>query len=215
MEALSLWHRIQAASQITYFFPRYTLMAPPRCQYCGKTFQTPRAVNHHISALKSCARERLDNLIRNDNLSASPSPKRLKKNRISELEGGLDENLAAFESHLDIGDEFVIPSAPREASVKERDSGGAGGNTYPANERFIESYHGEAGNGLRQSKTQFEFWLENQREEEKIPWFPFASEQEWALAKWLLKEVGQKSMDEFLKLPIVSQVFEALKKNSL
>ena len=71
-------------------------------------------------------------------------------------------------------------------------------------ERFIELYRGEAGNGLRQSKTQYEVWLQDQREGEKIPWYLFACEREWALAKWLLKNAGQKSTDEFLKLPIVS-----------
>ena len=33
-----------------------------------------------------------------------------------------------------------------------------------------------------------------------------------ALAKWLLRNVGQKSADEFLKLPIVSFVTEVRKK---
>ena len=179
-------------------------MAPSRCQYCGKRFPTPRAVNHHISASKSCSRERLNELIRNDNLSASPSPKQLKKESISEFEGGLDGNLAVFENDLSIGDNFVFPSPPREVSADDIDTRQAGGNTYLMNERFIESYRGEAGNGLRQSKTQYEVWLQDQREGEKIPWYPFASEREWALAKWLLKNAGQKSTDEFLKLPIVS-----------
>ena len=40
----------------------------------------------------------------------------------------------------------------------------------------------------------------------KNPWDLFASEQEWALAMWLRKNVGQKSTDEFLKLPIVSKL---------
>ena len=190
-------------------------MAPPRCQYCGKPFQTPRAVNHHISASKSCLRERLNDLIRNDNLSASPSPKRLKRNSVSDLGGELDGNLEAFENNVDIGDDFVIPSTPRAASVENIDRGDAGGNTYPKTERFVESYPGEAGNGLRKSKTQFDIWLENQREEKKIPWHPFASEQEWALAKWLLNNVGQKSTDEFLSLPIISDVFECLGKKNL
>ena len=143
-----------------------------------------------------------------DNLSASPSPKRLKKNPISDYEVDLDGNLAGSDNGLVSGDDFVFPSPPREVSVDDPDIGEAGGNTYPKNERFIESYHpGEAGNGLRQAKTQYEVWLKNQREGEKIPWSPFASEQEWALAKWLLENVGQKSTDEFLKLPFVSPTF--------
>ncbi|CAA7270375.1 unnamed protein product [Cyclocybe aegerita] len=34
------------------------------------------------------------------------------------------------------------------------------------------------------------------------PWHPFADEEEWALAEWLMKNVGQKQTDAFLKLPI-------------
>jgi len=117
----------------------------------------------------------------------------------------VDENLASFNNDMGIGDDFVMPSPPTRASVEEDEDEGGGGNTYPTSkiDRFIESYPGDAGKGLRKSKTQFEVWLQNQKDEEKNPWDPFASEQEWALTMWLLKNVGQKSTDEFLKLPIV------------
>jgi hypothetical protein len=178
-------------------------MAPPsRCQYCRKLFKTPRAVNHHISASKSCSRQWMNELIRKD--SPSPSPKRQKRESLAEFPGESDGNLDPFVNDIGIGDDFVVSLPPRAASVEVGD--GAGGNTYPENERFIESYPGEAGNGLRKSKTQFEVWFENQRNEQKIAWDPFASEHEWALAKWLLQNVGQKSTDEFLNLPIVSEV---------
>ena len=84
-----------------------------------------------------------------------------------------------------------MPSPPREGSEEVRDvggggrsgGGGGGGFTYPKDECFIESYHGEADNGLRKSKTQFEIWLQNQREEGKNLWDPFASEQEWVFVE--------------------------------
>ena len=130
------------------------------------------------------------------------------------MEGELERNLDVFEG---VADDFDMPSPPRRASVEEDEGEGGRGNTYPTSitDRFIESYPGKAGEGLRRTKTQFEVWLKNQREEEKIPWFPFASEQEWALTKWLLKNVGQTSTDEFLKLEIVRQVCDFLKKDSL
>jgi hypothetical protein len=181
-------------------------MAPPRCLYCGKPFKTPRAVNHHVSASKSCSIEWRNDLSRKEEASLSPSPKRLKRESLTDLPGELDGNLHPFEDPFALGDDFVMPSPPRGASVEEDEGGGGGGSTDPTRdrERFIESYPGEAGKGLRKSKTQFDVWLQNQQDEEKIQWFPFASEQEWDLTKWLLKNVGQKSTDEFLKLPIVS-----------
>lgn len=170
-------------------------MAPDRCQYCGKAFQTLRAVNHHISLSKSCYNQWRKDLIRKEN----PSPKRQKKNPSTELEEHWED------IYTGIADEFVMPPSPRRASVEEEDNGG---NTYRTSqgERFIESYAGDAGKGLRKSKTRFEDWFENQSGEEKNPWDPFASEQEWALTMWLMKNVGQKSTAEFLKLPIVSKL---------
>ncbi|KAG6821782.1 hypothetical protein H0H92_000911, partial [Tricholoma furcatifolium] len=44
---------------------------------------------------------------------------------------------------------------------------------------------------------------ESQEKEGKECWAPFAGEEEWELATWLMKHVGQKSTDEYLKLPIV------------
>ena len=184
------------------------VMAPPRCEYCGKAFETRRAVNHHISASRSCSRDWRNDFIKNDN--PSPSPKRLKKGSLTDMEGELEGNLDVFEG---VADDFDMPSPPRRASVEEDEGEGGRGNTYPTSitDRFIESYPGKAGEGLRRTKTQFEVWLKNQREEEKIPWFLFA----WALTKWLLKNVGQTSTDEFLKLAIVRQVCDLKKKDSL
>lgn len=182
-------------------------MTPPRCEYCGKYFKTLRAVNHHISASKSCLRDWRNDLFRKEDQSPSPSPKRQKKELLTGFQGELDGNLDPFEISIGLGDDFVMPSPPRGTSVEEDDRNGGGESTYRTSEteRFIESYPGEPGKALRKSETQFDVWLKNQKDEEKIPWFPFASEQEWDLTKWLLKNVGQKSIDEFLKLPIVSK----------
>ena len=43
-------------------------------------------------------------------------------------------------------------------------------------------------------------------------WTPFHSQKKWDLAKWLIKNVGQKSIDEFLQLPIVSMCMHVLSR---
>ena len=173
-------------------------MAPNRCQYYGKAFKTLRVVNHQISLSESCYNEWRKYLSRTEN----PSPKRQKKDSLTELEEEHWEDI-----DTGIADEFVLPLTPRRASVEE-EVNDEERNTYLTSqeERFIESYAGDAGKGLRKSKTRFEDWLENQRGEEKNPWDPFASKQEWALTKWLVKNVGQKSTEKFLKLSIVSSL---------
>ena len=132
-----------------------------------------------------------------------PSPKRAKRNSSTELE----EHWEPEVGDTGIVDDFVMPLSPKGASVEGEDSDD-GGNTHPTSkpERFIESYSGNAGKRLRKSKTRFELWFKNQKNEEKIPWFSFACEREWALTMWLIKNVGHKSMDEFLKLQIVSKL---------
>jgi hypothetical protein len=80
--------------------------------------------------------------------------------------------------------------------------------------RYVEAFPGPAGVPLRTEKTRFENLLEIQRLEGKDPWYPFASRREWGLVEWLMKNVGQKSTDEYLQLPIVSFLFVQVEKNS-
>jgi hypothetical protein len=90
-----------------------------------------------------------------------------KKSQRQRWKGGEEGNLA-LDYDLGIGDDFVMPPSPTRHSVDEEEDGG-GGVTYPTSvhERYIELYPGDAGKGLRQSKTQFEVWLENQKKRRK------------------------------------------------
>jgi hypothetical protein len=177
-------------------------MAPERrtyrCHFCGKPLGTIRALNHHISASKSCYKEWRKDLVRNDN----PSPKRQHKN----TPGNEEDPDDLEEIYTDPVNDFVPPSPPRSfgAKVLEQEEGCTDLTT--AFNRYVQPCPGDAGLGIRKSKTQFEEWLEVQESEGKSPWEPFTSKDEWALAEWLLKNVGQKSINKFLKLEIVSEV---------
>ena len=49
--------------------------------------------------------------------------------------------------------------------------------------------------------------MQEQQEVEGLDEFvPFSSEDEWGMAEWLMKNVGQNKTEEFLKLPMVSTV---------
>ncbi|KAG6810014.1 hypothetical protein H0H92_013700 [Tricholoma furcatifolium] len=74
---------------------------------------------------------------------------------------------------------------------KEQHTGGF--STYPE----------LAGQWIRQEKTRFEM-LRDQLVSSF--WEPFESEEEWELAMWLLKNVGQKSTEEFIRLPIIDKL---------
>ena len=104
-------------------------------------------------------------------------------------------------------DEFIPPSPCRQATVEDADDDEEE-YTFPEtkNSRYVEAFPEEAGQGLRQSKTQFENWLAEQLHEGKNPWEPFASREEWALSQWLIKNIGQKATDDYLKLQMVCEL---------
>jgi hypothetical protein len=53
-------------------------------------------------------------------------------------------------------------------------------------------------------KTQFEILRERQKAEDEEPWFPFPSEDEWELARWLMESAASQSkIDSFMKLKAV------------
>jgi hypothetical protein len=70
--------------------------------------------------------------------------------------------------------------------------------------RYHRSYPSLVTQTLGVGKTPFEKLKEEQVALGKREWAPFVSQEEWDLAQWLMKSIGQNSIDEFLKLPIIS-----------
>ena len=71
---------------------------------------------------------------------------------------------------------------------------------------YIQEFpaHLHAGEKKREVKTQFEILREKQKVEGLEPWFPFPSEDEWELARWLVESgASQSKIDSFLKLKAV------------
>lgn len=77
--------------------------------------------------------------------------------------------------------------------------------------RYPDPYvAGRAGEALGRGSCLFDDLQDQQMEQNVEQWAPFENEEEWELARWLTKNVGQAKTDDFLKLPIVSfQHFEA------
>ncbi|KAI6017981.1 hypothetical protein BKA83DRAFT_4058579 [Pisolithus microcarpus] len=75
----------------------------------------------------------------------------------------------------------------------------------PSEGRFTQQYIGVAANILGARKTSFELMEAVETTEKESMWAPFHTEGEWDLARFLMKNVGQTKMDEFLKLNIVRE----------
>ena len=62
----------------------------------------------------------------------------------------------------------MMPSPPRMPSVEEVEEEQENSYRTSKTARFIESYPGDAGKGLRKSKTRFEIWLKTKGVRKKI-----------------------------------------------
>lgn len=68
-------------------------------------------------------------------------------------------------------------------------------------EHFPAAYYAGATHGDNQ--TSFDDVHDHQVLQHGEVWGPFQSEEQWQLAKWLVKNVGHNQAEEFLRLPIV------------
>ena len=177
---------------------RHPTMPPMKhCWFCWKAFASQQAVNQHISASKMCLKEWHKNIVRKDN-------NHFKCRHINSLEPELEPS-----------NNFIPPPEPcqgtpsLEANVEPEDK------ASDKDQQFIEPFPGHTGEALRWVKTSFEYLQQKQQLEEKTPWKPFANKPEWELAEWLMENVGQKLMDEYLQLLIVSWHLCSIYKNSL
>ena len=70
---------------------------------------------------------------------------------------------------------------------------------------YIEDFPADLGAGAVWGKEVpvFEKILQEQKEEGSSQWGPFENQDEWELAEWLIRNIGQKQMDAFLNLNIV------------
>ncbi|KAG1811778.1 uncharacterized protein BJ212DRAFT_1483508 [Suillus subaureus] len=80
--------------------------------------------------------------------------------------------------------------------VKDED-----GMSFPNNRRYFKPQL-DAGWALHEGETSFERYRTYQEEEGEDPWLPFEDVEEWDLAQWLVKNLGQTWTNKFLKLPI-------------
>ncbi len=63
-----------------------------------------------------------------------------------------------------------------------------------------------AGQVYGSAKTMFDIIRDDQVLQGAEVWGPFRNDDEWQLAKWLIKNVGHNQAEEFLKLGLVSTV---------
>ena len=124
----------------------------------------------------------------------------------------LEEDFQAAEEALN-GEEFNLlqqspPPLPSQDELHPQNATVEVPNNGELNDggRYIEIFPEEylAGATWGRGKPLFESLDEEQKSKGGSRWTPFEDEDEWQLAEWLIRNVGQKQTDAFLRLPIVS-----------
>lgn len=167
-----------------------------RCGYCGKSLPTAQGLKLHTQQSENCRRA----------WEASILSKALEP-------PAAVESAPPSDSEMDIPATEDLDSAPLDdpAAVPQEPNDGHPYRTrieeVPDEEeiaRWVRRYPGRAAEVVGMGENTFEKWRRENAEEGRSRWYPFASEKEWGLARWLVKSVGQNDIEDFLKLPIVS-----------
>ncbi|KIM38488.1 hypothetical protein M413DRAFT_30038 [Hebeloma cylindrosporum] len=171
-----------------------------RCKYCRKELGSDSAVKRHIAATVECKSN-----WEKEFMSVPPNIKKNARKSTTHLDPSqfaMDDTSYWDASHSFIPD--ISPGPSKRARVEEiEDEDDMRHRLNPKSGRFAEVYPRPVGTPVGKGKTKFERVFEEQEKRGESNWAPFASEEEWQLARWLSQRVGHKAIDEYLKLPIV------------
>ncbi|KAK6971859.1 hypothetical protein R3P38DRAFT_3494732 [Favolaschia claudopus] len=201
------------------------------CQYCGKSCDTAQGLKGHYDLTKLC-RERMYKAYEVDSGGESESDDTVSGSGDSEVEiddGGLGDDSTApdiEQSFDDAGnssdDDELRADPPRTNTSPSRspspvDAHPSGPQKRPRptveevedeDDRYVQDFpaNRRAGEPLGQCETVFEKLRAEQKENGHPPWYPFESEEEWELARWLMTTgLSQKNRDDYLKLKTVRE----------
>lgn len=182
------------------------------CNYCARVFPTAGGVRRHIAHSIPC-REQWET-------EAWPAQRATGTNDSADeqdINGDID--LPDLDGNRDVDMPGNAPDVPRvwedehedlpEAPIVEEGLGQGSGSQahFP---RFAQEFSEQpVAETIRREKTTFEQMKHYQEATGGGAYAPFADDEEWALAQWLIKNVNQRATEEFLKLSIVSWLSES------
>jgi hypothetical protein len=175
------------------------------CNHCGKYIPTAASLKRHIANSKtSGCHEQWGREVLWRELTKSPSPPvtgtgAVRPQDDSPMLEFLLDKLPAFIPSERLGHpaspERSTPKPPsKRARVEEVDDEEAG-----SCQRWAQEFDGAA-EELGEGTTLFEEICESQEAMGEPPISPFVDEEEWELARWLMKNVNQTATDKFLKM---------------
>jgi hypothetical protein len=190
-----------------------------QCKFCAQPFPTVAGEKRHIQQTPDCLakwQEELTKLsIHVFDLQQDDSPDVTQDERqpAGSFADDLPSNFDDFDrSEGACGTETPTadPPSPCRAELGSRttvEEVEDEGDPVTPDVTFVEGYPNDAYAGAAYERADLKFEKIKQAEmvegDSERRWGPFADEEEWELAEWLIHNVGQKQTDTFLKLPIV------------
>ncbi|KAG1782843.1 hypothetical protein EV702DRAFT_1040672 [Suillus placidus] len=168
------------------------------CEFCGKEFPTRGGLKRHITNRPKCRRA-WELTIEEKEVTAPSMENHDVGNSFSPLRRSWSNSFDADEANL---------AAPKSQHVTVEDVADEG-EVVEGGGRYFQQCS-DAGWTLREGETEFERYRKYKEGMGEDEWAPFcddlcltlAAREEWGLAEWLVKSLGQTQTDEFLKLPI-------------
>ncbi|KIO00551.1 hypothetical protein M404DRAFT_29479 [Pisolithus tinctorius Marx 270] len=187
-------------------------MATHHCDYCLKTISTLAGVKRHISQLAACQQQWKQVLEGTASTASVDKDHQLDDGQLEYMPNlASDWHYEPSNDGLDLLEGPLVqqfqPCAepehfdplPRHASVEDVKDG----SSLASDGRFIKQYTGFATRILGSCATMFEEMEKTEQKNNNNQWAPFQNKNDWDLAHFLMKNMGQTKINEFLKLSLV------------
>jgi hypothetical protein len=176
----------------------------PRCGFCLKELSNAKYVQLHIINTPKCRKARDREL----NRRSPPSSVDTASDSNSPDEPMVVDNPDGFADHTEADSDYNPndQSAANDDMISNQLQSGEEDEGGDRPGRYAEEYNlADVAHILRKSRTDFEALKQEQIYAGlgKKPWAPFEDEDEWQLARFLIKEVSQTATNKYLKLSIV------------
>jgi hypothetical protein len=184
----------------------------PTCKYCGIIRPTSGAIKKHIRLTSTCRNYYTAEIYMSNSSTAAESsdlaPENVNAN--THQDGNPDqpaENIIMTDENEPGATHWGADRNSEMGSAQEETGYRDGAWSNPAEwSRYSEAYPGTAGTPISPTREKTHFEEIQNAEGTNGPWGDgcFQSEEEWEVAKWLLRNAGHNQIDKFLKLPMVS-----------
>ena len=180
------------------------------CKYCLQVTKTETALNRRIAHSAPCFQSWQNELVRlNSSTMSVEGP-------LNCLSLAIDPSMLpdAWDNKADVVYEELRADNDMPGRINQPPASNRGSSPTDiiedADDACSQQWYrkpypgGDAAEILGEGMTKFQQWEEDESLQGHNEWVLFQNQKEWDLVQWHIKNVGQKLIDEYLKLPLTS-----------